>query len=294
MTKILPSFAALRWAAENAGSEASARVVRHLAGGTHAITHLLETERPARHMVLRRYPAGDDAAAREAAILKALDGLDGWAPKLIDVDPVGQRTGEPSILITRVPGRADITSMSPARAAEQLGRVLARIHAVPLARFSRLREGMVAVPPSAIGQVPAAVLAADGHRLRVEEAVLTHYDYWSGNVLWDNQTIAGIVDWSGASRAPRGFDVSWCRLDLVLLHGDAAADIFLASYQQAARIAVPDIALWDLFALTNAYSTVECWQPNYASLGRADLTAADLRTRHTAWTHKCLTRYQQA
>jgi aminoglycoside phosphotransferase (APT) family kinase protein len=242
-------------------------------------------------MVLRRYPAGDDAAAREAAVLKALDGLDGWAPRLIDVDPVGRRTGEPAILITRLPGRADITSMAPAEAAKQLGQVLARIHAIPLARFSRLRDGMAAASSSAMGQIPAAaVLAADGHRLRAEEKVLTHYDYWSGNVLWVDQTITGVVDWSGAARAPRGFDVSWCRLDLVLLQGEAVAEIFLAAYQQAAGIAVPDIALWDLFASANAHSTVETWQPNYANLGRADLTADELRARHTAWTHKCLTR----
>lgn len=294
MTRVQPSPAALRWAAENAGSAAPARVVRRLAGGTHAITHLLETERPARHMVLRRYPAGDDAVVREAAILAALDGLDGWAPRPIDVDPAGERTGEPSILITRLPGRADLTSISPTAAAEQLGRALARIHAVPLARFGRLRSGMAAAS-SATGPAPAAaVLAACGYRLRAQENVLTHYDYWSGNVLWNEQTLTGIVDWSGASRAPRGFDVSWCRLDLVLLHGEAAAETFLAAYQRAARTTVPEIALWDVYASATSHPAVETWQPNYAGLGRADLTAAVLRARHAAWTDKCLTRCRQA
>jgi aminoglycoside phosphotransferase (APT) family kinase protein len=214
---------------------------------------------------------------------------------LIDVDPDGRRTGAPATLITLLPGRADITSMPPAKAADQLGRVLARIHAAPPARFGRLRDGMTAASSSATTQTPAAaVLAADGHRLRAGEKVLTHYDYWSGNVLWDKQTITGVVDWSGASRTPRGFDVSWCRLDLVLLHGEAAAEVFLAAYQQAAGAQVPDVALWDLFALTNSHHTVESWLPNYAGLGRADLTAADLRARHTAWTRTCLTLWQQA
>lgn len=172
MTKIQPSLAALRWAAENAGSAAPARVVRHLAGGTHAITHLLRTDRPARHMVLRRYPAGDDAAEREATVLEALDGLDGWAPKLIDVDPAGQRTGEPSILITRLPGRADITSGCPAEAADQLGRALARVHAVPPARFGRLRDGMAAASSSA-GPAPATA-ALTAAELRARHAAWTH------------------------------------------------------------------------------------------------------------------------
>ncbi|WP_157751487.1 phosphotransferase family protein [Actinoplanes derwentensis] len=278
MTEAEPSSGMLRWAAETVGSETPARVVRHLVGGTHAVTHLVETTRPRRQMVLRRYPPGDTAAAREAAVLTALDGLAGSAPELIDVDPDGKRTGAPSTLITRLPGRADLTSMSPAEAAEQLGRALARVHAVPVGRFSRLRDGM------------AAVSAAAGDLLSAGEQVLTHYDFWSGNVLWDDQVITGIVDWSGASRAPRGFDVSWCRLDLVLLHGESAADTFLAAYERAARTTVPDIVSWDLFALANARDTIEGWHPNYADLGRGDLTATELRARHTAWSQNRLTR----
>jgi aminoglycoside phosphotransferase (APT) family kinase protein len=239
-------------------------------------------------MVLRRYPAGDDAAAREALILKALDGLDGWAPQLVDVDPEGRRFGEPAVLITRLPGHADITPASPTVAAQELGRALARIHALPWTRFGPLRDGMAAgrsVPHSAPG---AAILAAQGHRLRDQQPVLTHRDYWSGNVLWQGETLTGIVDWSGAARAPRGFDVGWCRLDLFLLHGRPAADTFLAAYEDAAGAAVPDMALWDLFALTNSYHSVETWVPNYQDLGRADLTATALRARHTSWTRACL------
>ncbi|WP_432417606.1 phosphotransferase [Actinoplanes solisilvae] len=96
--------------------------MRRLTGGIHAATHLLRTSQPSSEMVLRRFPPGDDAAAREAVVLAALDGLDGWAPKVRDVDPAGHRFGEPAILITRLPGRADITSASPSVTAEQLGR----------------------------------------------------------------------------------------------------------------------------------------------------------------------------
>lgn len=86
--------------------------------------------------------------------------------------------------------------------------------------------------------------------------------------------------------------MSWCRLDLVLLHGTPAAQLFLTAYEDAAGEAVPDMTLWDLFALRNSHHTVETWLPNYHDLGRTDLTAADLRARHTAWTNECLTRYR--
>ena len=250
--------------------------MRRLSGGTHAATHLIRTERPTRELVLRRFPPGDDAAEREARVLAALDGLDGLAPRLVDADPAGRRFGEPATLITRLPGQADIMPACPDTAAEQLGQLLARIHAVPLARLTGLRDGMPG--------------AAYGHRLADQPPVLTHYDYWSGNVLWQQATLTGAVDWSGACRAPRGFDVSWCRLDLVLLHGRATADVFLAAYEKAAGAAMPDMALWDLFALTNSHHTVETWLPNYHDLGRTDLTAADLRERHTRHLTESVTR----
>ena len=39
--------------------------------------------------------------------------------------------------------------------------------------------------------------------------------------------LTGVVDWTGAGIGPRSFDVSWCRLDLYLLHGEPA-DAFSA------------------------------------------------------------------
>ncbi|XTZ18827.1 phosphotransferase family protein [Micromonospora echinospora] len=290
-----PPSSALAWAAEVAGPGAFAYTVRRLTGGTHAATHLLRTERPAGEMVLRRFPPGDDAAAREAGVLAALDGLDGWAPRLLAADPAGHRFGGPALLITRLPGRADITSVSAQAAAEQLGRVLARIHAVPLTGLTTLRDGMTAASasfPAGVGAGPtASILAAHGDRLAGQRPVLTHYDFWSGNVLWEQEVITGVVDWSGAAQAPRGLDVSWCRLDLRLLHGPDSAETFLGAYEQAAET-VPDLALWDLFALGNSYRSVESWLPNYHDLGRTDLTAADLRERHTRWTQECLARYR--
>jgi hypothetical protein len=34
------------------------------------------------------------------------------------------------------------------------------------------------------------------------------------------------------------------------------------------------------------------WVPNYRDLGRTDLTAAELRRRHTVWTHQLVRRRQ--
>ncbi len=85
MTDAQPPAEALAWAAEATGGPVHA--VRRLAGGTHAATHLLET--PLGQAVLRRFPPGDTAAVNEAHALEVLDGLHGWAPRLLGSDPYG-------------------------------------------------------------------------------------------------------------------------------------------------------------------------------------------------------------
>jgi aminoglycoside phosphotransferase (APT) family kinase protein len=276
-----PRSAALSWAAEVAG--APVRPVRRLLGGTHAVTLLLETEGPGPELVLRHYPDADDAPAREAWVLRALDGLDGWAPRVVGVD-----ADRGLILITRLPGAADIMPADPGFAAAELGRALARIHAAPLERLGGLRDGITALAPHVPDAPGAPIVDRSLGRLREAERVLTHFDYWSGNVLWDGPRLTAVVDWSGAALAPRGLDVSWCRLDLVLLHGREVADAFLDAYEKGAGAEVADLARWDVFAVTSSHGRVDTWEPNYTSLGRPDLTGPELRARHARWTENCL------
>ncbi|MCH6160572.1 phosphotransferase family protein [Streptomyces marispadix] len=285
-----PSAGTLAWAARCLGSGAGAavRAVRPLSGGSHASTHLLEAVVTQQQAVLRRFPHGDDSAAREAKVLAVLDGLDGFAPRLLGVDPHGEHCGMPAVLITRLPGRADITPDDPDAAAAALGHALARLHAVPATRLSGFRDGMTAIR-SSTGPA-AAALQGHAERLAAQPRVLTHYDYWSGNVLWHDGMLTGVIDWDGAGLAPRGFDVGWCRLDLALLHGarTTAADSFSAAYRDASGVSSPDEPLWDLYTLARSHRSVETWVPNYAGLGRTDLTPGELRRRHSAWTDRCL------
>lgn len=113
--------------------------------------------------------------------------------------------------------------------------------------------------------------------------VLTHYDFWSGNMLWQDEQLTGVVDWSGAGLAPRGLDVSWARLDLVLLYEPAVAHAFTIAYESATESAVSDLDLWDLYAATNASPGIEGWAPNYQELGRTDLGPTALRRRLDRW-----------
>jgi aminoglycoside phosphotransferase (APT) family kinase protein len=120
--------------------------------------------------------------------------------------------------------------------------------------------------------------------------VLTHTDYWSGNVVWRDGRLTGIVDWASGARGPRGYDLGWCRLDLVLLFDERLADVFLAAYETAVGETSGDVLLWDSWAAARSHDAVETWAPNYAPLGRSDLDEHELRRRHSRWTTRLLAR----
>jgi hypothetical protein len=56
----------------------------------------------------------------------------------------------------------------------------------------------------------------------------------------------------------------------------------------ASESVLPDPVLWDLWAVARSHEMVETWVPNYHDLGRTDLTATELRNRHTSWTEHLL------
>jgi aminoglycoside phosphotransferase (APT) family kinase protein len=256
-----------------------------LNGGTHADTHLVRLSNPDLEVVLREFPIGDAAAENEARVLRALNGLDGLTPRLLDSEVDAAQTVRPWVLISRLPGHAEITPRAPEVWARQLGQVLARLHATPPNRYAALpsvleRDG---ASWTSLHGPAAATVGEHWDRISTAPRVLTHYDFWSGNVLWNDGFLSGVVDWTGGGTGPAGLDVGWCRLDLYLLYDEQIADVFLASYQ-AATSTVTDSRLWDLWALARSFSIVESWDENYAPLGRGDLTAGELRRRHSQWT----------
>jgi len=282
----MPSPGALEEVRRLAGPAAAVAGVERLEGGQHAETWRVDTENPATSVVVREFPVGDLAPLREQIVLRALDGLGNLAPVLLGGDLGGRWSKHPTSLISRLDGGPDITPADPDGWARELGRALAAVHALPAERLAELpsvfddrggSQDLLAGPL-------AAAVRSRWSQITASPEVLTHGDYWSGNVVWRDGKLTGIVDWSAASRGPRGFDLGWCRLDLVLLFDERIADEFLAAYEAAAGQAVGEIRLWDCWAAARSEDTVASWVPNYAPLGRTDLDEDVLRRRHARWT----------
>ena len=285
------NLAAVDRAIGQAGSGRGAVAIRQLLGGTHANTWLVAIEGLGSEGVLREFPAGDTSVAWEAQVLLALDGLDVLAPRLL---AEGVNDAIPWLLLSRLPGAANITSLEPEVIAQELGVALARVHGAngeQLAPFREVYE-MAGGGLEDLSGPAASSFRASWQHLIEEPFVLTHHDFWSCNVVWDADRLSGIVDWNGGSLGPRGFDVGWCRLDLYLLFDEVIADLFLGSYEAAFDDDLADPALWDLWAVARSDRIVDTWTPNYLDLGRSDLTARTLRRRHREWTDSSLRRAQ--
>ena len=274
------------------GAGAAVSSARPLKGGAQASTWLVRTSGPEQEFIFREFPPGDDAAVREARILRALGGLHGLVPVLL-ADGVDAISARQWTLTSRLPGAADLLPADRSAWASQLGSALARIHAAPVSHaaglpslFGRPEAG---ASPEALSGQAADPVAAGWESLTSGPFVLCHGDYYSGNTLWDGGTLTGVVDWPCATAGPPGIDIGWCRLDLCLLYDEQIADTFLASYEAAGGI-TGDPLPWDLWAAARSHRDVETWATSFTDLGRSDLTAAELRRRHTAWTTSLLAR----
>ncbi len=286
----LPSTGALEAARRLAGASAAIVTVTRLEGGQHADTWRIDTEHPTFSAVVRQFPVADSAAEHEQRVLRTLDGLGGLAPLLLDGDLSAQWSRHPTSVISTLDGQADITPADPERWAYELGRALAVVHALPSERVAGLPSVLdhSGSSENALNGPLAAEVRSRWAQVIAAPEVLTHSDYWSGNVVWCDGRLTGIVDWSGGARGPRGFDLGWCRLDLVLLFDEQTADVFLRAYEVASDRLIGDMVLWDGWAVARSHHGVESWVPNYKPLGRADLDKPELRRRHSRWTTRLL------
>ncbi len=284
----LPSSGALEKVRRLAGPSAVVLDAERLEGGQHADTWRVDTENPATSVVVRQFPVDDPAPLLEQRVLRALDGLGGLAPVPLGGDLDGRWSKYPTSLSSWLDGRPDITPIDPRGWARELGRGLAEVHTVPAERLAELPSVFDHGGGSqeVLGGPLAAEVRSRWSQIVHSPEVLTHFDYWSGNVVWRDGRLTGIVDWSGGARGPRGFDLGWCRLDLVLLFDEQIADHFLAAYEAGIGRAVGEVRLWDCWAVARSDDAVGSWAPNYLPLGRADLDEDELRRRHADWTER--------
>ena len=228
--------------------------------------------------------------ARESRVLRGLEAADIPAPRVLAVDPTGESTGAPALLMTRVPGRTDLTPADPAAWVRQIAGMAVRIHDSGVDAEPCGWQGRN-VPIPAWASRPAAWRAAadvvrgppPGHEVR-----FAHGDYQHFNLLWQRGRLTGVVDWAGACRGPADVDVGHCRLNLAVLFSAELAADFLAAYEaEAGRRVDP---YWDIrCAMEPAFSDWTAFIPIQVA-GRAPFDGAGMHQRVEAHLEAALRR----
>ena len=257
-----PPREALVWVADSVGRGATVTSVMNLPeGGWHA-NHVVTVEHRGQthELILRRWARPqwaeadpDFTAEREARVLRLLAAIPLRTPNLIAVDPEGSVCDVPAILTDRLPGappRPVITSMDSFLT--QLAEALPKIHALDGEELPAYRRYYASfdsyVPPDWATQPDLWTRAAEITRRPppAVEQCLIHRDYHPGNTLWQGGRLAGVVDWTSASRGAPAVDTAHMRWNLAIAHGAGAAERFLDVYRSISAATEGDQHYWDL------------------------------------------------
>jgi aminoglycoside phosphotransferase (APT) family kinase protein len=210
---------------------------------------------------------GQDALTRarlEHASLSFLRSSGIPCPDPIFCDFAGDLLGSPVIVTRLLPGAQILAHPANrlwAQHAPVVAALLARIHMLPCS--SRLAASLPDATAQATwflknGSIPdymrdhpdgPAIWEIIQHKLpalKPAKGSLVHGDYWSGNILWDQGRLTGILDWENVAFGEPGFDVANCRMEMIVDGMDDAADTFLRTYEAATGKPVANLGLCEL------------------------------------------------
>lgn len=279
--------AAAGWSAAIQAALPGAAAVNVHRVGRGATAETFAVEATAGDIVVKRYRRQRYNTVRlEWERLLFAQRVDVPVPRPLALDDEGHWFGVPALAMQRLPGDVDVNPRDVDAWLQQLGNALAAIHGTDTARA----DGPLLAPSAIQSWRPPALrrpspltdraLAAIKRHLPelVWEPVLTHCDFHPGNTLWQNGHLSGIVDWTEARLGPAMSDLAYCRADIALLLGQAAADRLTQHYAASASRTPDDLAVFDLIWGLDAHRK------------RARIHQAHRRQGSTASQHQFTTR----
>jgi aminoglycoside phosphotransferase (APT) family kinase protein len=263
--------------------------VRSLPGGVSSIVHAVRLEAAhgsRRDVVVRRLNeywqrTDPDHAEREFKLLEHLAQTNLPVARPLFVDGDGAIFGEPTVVMTRLPGRAVMAPRDVEDFMRQMARTLADVHRVPTHELGFLirqrdRVDRVLDEERQVGDQLQRELwrTLKTEWPRVREGIgssLVHADYWPGNLLWSRQKLVGVVDWENPRLGEPTEDLAMLRREMWLLFGASAMDRLTQYYAEAGG-EVRELRFWDLWVSPEALEEMPEWLPGYHVLGRSDLS----------------------
>ncbi len=247
---------------------------------THIVEVRLKNGR-AHKVVVRRYKIfGDydrgEKARREFKTFQLLNQHQVPAPRALLLDESGDILGSPGIVVSFVPGSLRIDAVSdPVDWARKLARTLAKIHSIPCGEEEQsfLLKGNAEAswflnsecPPPYMQEYPGGsevwqTLQDASPGILPAPPVLLHLDYWSGNILWNEDEISAVIDWEEAAYGDPAVDVGYALMNMVLEGHPEAAGEFLRVYELETGFALTNLAFWEMAAAVRPMTDPEDWK----------------------------------
>jgi aminoglycoside phosphotransferase (APT) family kinase protein len=252
--------------------ESSLLRIELLPGSFSNHTHLVEARLANGNIykiVVRRYKVfGDydrgEKADREFKTFELLNRYGVPAPEPLLLDVSGDILGSPGIVTRFAEGNlmmevpTDISDL-----ARKLARTLARIHSIPCGEGEQkflLKGNNEAAwflkydsPPRYMEEYPGGAdlwhfIRKLSHDFHADSPSLLHIDYWSGNILWHENEISGVLDWEEAAYGDPAIDVAYARMNLILMGAPDAAEEFLRVYEFETGRQIKNLGFWELAA----------------------------------------------
>ena len=258
--------------------------IRRLGGGLGSANHLLVLQtRSGRtlEVVLKRFRPDDDPPTHEWQGLAFAQRLNVPSPAPVAFDKTGEWFGAPALVMTRLPGRAELNFADPDALYEQIAFAAVTIAATSTRRLpayvARPMFDGDWNPPAKIRRSPLsdraiAKVRALMPRQMKRDRVIGHNDLHPGNMLWTRQRLTGLVDWSFVNLTFPERDAGYCCAEIAVLRGVREAERFLDIYTDVSSAAASDVRFWSLVQAINALRWVKSWAYAYREQGRRDLT----------------------
>ena len=126
------------------------------------------------------------------------------------------------------------------------------------------------------------------------ELCLLHADYFPGNIVWEGDAIAAVIDWEAAALGDPMADIATTRLDLRWAYGAEVAEVFTDRYLAMTGRSTATLPLWELVVSLRPAGAVSLWASDMAAHGRSDITADSMRTEQHAYVDSALQRLSAA
>lgn len=265
-----------------------AQLVRawELKGGVSAQVTAIEVARPSgqiQKMVVRRHGPTDlrqnpQVAADEYRLLEILQSAGVLAPAPYLVDQSGEIFPTPYLVIEFIEGQTVFEPADLDGYIRQFASQLSQLHRVDWSKFDlsfltgldHKFTGVLKARPEKLDDSLDEGLIRDKLEAawpwpQTNRSGLLHGDYWPGNIMWQGDRLAAVIDWEDAFFGDPLVDFANSRLEILWAFGIEALEKFTRLYQAMTPLDYTNLPYWDLNSALRPAHKIGEWAPDAAT-----------------------------